>query len=454
MTTATPAAAPTTEPDTARVHTPDPPVPSAEHGGGRPLKVMMLSDRYWPDDLGGAEISTRLSAEALVAAGHEVVVLRTRPAGKREDYTDRVVGGVRVRAVPLANIYWHPPKRRVTAAERLLWHTIDRTNPVMARMVASVVREERPDVVHSQALEGFSTAVWPAVRRCGVPVVHTTRSYYPLCPRATMRRHGENCDTQCTSCRLFTAPRRRHSRWVSGVTGISRFVLDRHLEAGYFPEAEEAVIVNPIRPPETPADSAGPNENDAAGDAATDDRPLRLGYLGRLHSTKGTDHLLERVRELPAGSYTLSIGGRGVPEYEQSLKARSADLPVTLRGRVDPTEFLRTVDLLVVPSVWNEPFGRVTVEAFAHGVPVIGSPYGGTAELIRPGETGLLFTPEEPGSLAAAVGELAGDRARLRRMGRAALADSARYRPAAVAARLVEFYRHVLDLHAARPSGG
>ena len=54
---------------------------------------------------------------------------------------------------------------------------------------------------------------------------------------------------------------------------------------------------------------------------------------------------------------------------------------------------------LIMPSVWNETFGRTTVEAFAKGTPVIGSRIGGTAELIHEGRTGWLFEPGSAGNL-------------------------------------------------------
>jgi glycosyltransferase involved in cell wall biosynthesis len=54
-------------------------------------------------------------------------------------------------------------------------------------------------------------------------------------------------------------------------------------------------------------------------------------------------------------------------------------------------ELYREVDIVVVPSIWVEPFGITTLEAMASGVPVVGSRIGGIAETLVDGETGLHF---------------------------------------------------------------
>lgn len=60
-----------------------------------------------------------------------------------------------------------------------------------------------------------------------------------------------------------------------------------------------------------------------------------------------------------------------------------------------------TADVVVVPSIWQEPFGLVAVEAMAHARPVVASAVGGLADIVRHGETGFLVPPSDPAALAA-----------------------------------------------------
>jgi glycosyltransferase involved in cell wall biosynthesis len=84
----------------------------------------------------------------------------------------------------------------------------------------------------------------------------------------------------------------------------------------------------------------------------------------------------------------------------------------------DPAEIMSQIDLLVHPAD-NESFGRVVVEAMAAELPAVGVRGGGVAEIIRDGETVLLARPDDPRDLAENIEQLARDRQRSRRLGRA-----------------------------------
>jgi glycosyltransferase involved in cell wall biosynthesis len=86
----------------------------------------------------------------------------------------------------------------------------------------------------------------------------------------------------------------------------------------------------------------------------------------------------------------VQIAGRGAPDYEAALRTRAAGGNVSFVGHVEPSAFLRGLDLLVIPSVWEDPFPRVFHEALAQGVPSLVTPLGGLPEVIVPGATGFV----------------------------------------------------------------
>lgn len=79
---------------------------------------------------------------------------------------------------------------------------------------------------------------------------------------------------------------------------------------------------------------------------------------------------------------------------------------------------------MVVPSLWHDTFPGVVFEALAFGKPVVGARRGGIPEMIHAGENGLLFEPDRPEELVAALRRLAGDTALRARMGQAARASA------------------------------
>ena len=70
----------------------------------------------------------------------------------------------------------------------MAWHFIDAWNPVMARRVRRILEREKPDVVQTGNLQGFSVSLWHTVRRMNIPLVQMLHDYYLGCPKCTMTR--------------------------------------------------------------------------------------------------------------------------------------------------------------------------------------------------------------------------------------------------------------------------
>jgi len=113
---------------------------------------------------------------------------------------------------------------------------------------------------------------------------------------------------------------------------------------------------------------------------------------------------------------------------------------------------VRALDLVLVPS-WEEPFGRVVLEALALRVPVIATDVGGPREIITEGREGLLRPPRSPEAWAQAIRALADDagaRERMGRLGRARVQEAFTLQQHAAA--LVEIYEHAAARSGAPPS--
>jgi glycosyltransferase involved in cell wall biosynthesis len=132
-----------------------------------------------------------------------------------------------------------------------------------------------------------------------------------------------------------------------------------------------------------------------------------VGYAGRLVPEKGIRDLLDAVHLLPGVELVVAGDGPLADEVRRDPRVRWL-------GRLDRTTmaaFWEQVDALAVPSRttrrWAEQFGRVIVEAMAHGVPVIGSSSGAIPEVID--DVGLVFPEGDVAELAAALERLRSD---------------------------------------------
>jgi glycosyltransferase involved in cell wall biosynthesis len=126
---------------------------------------------------------------------------------------------------------------------------------------------------------------------------------------------------------------------------------------------------------------------------------MRFGYIGRLHPSKGIEKALAAFKQLKTVNFEFFIAGRGTNEYEKKLHRKYKSQNFYFLGFVEPELFFSKIDVLIVPSLWNEPFGRSIIEAFAHGIPVVGSNKGALPQLIDNGKTGFIYKTEKPTGL-------------------------------------------------------
>jgi glycosyltransferase involved in cell wall biosynthesis len=146
-------------------------------------------------------------------------------------------------------------------------------------------------------------------------------------------------------------------------------------------------------------------------DAPQARRDTTVVYAGRLAEVKGLRLLMaawDKYRSTRGGpGLRLVIAGAGPLEDEVAAWA-SARPSVEFVGQVDSarcTELMAKARAVIVPSVWEEPFGLVVVEAMAVATPVIAAAHGSLAELITPGADGTLFAPSDPAALADAIAD-------------------------------------------------
>lgn len=138
--------------------------------------------------------------------------------------------------------------------------------------------------------------------------------------------------------------------------------------------------------------------------------PLRLMVAGRISPEKGVHTVVSALAALPADArsrLTLTIMGDGPEDYVRQIHAQVAGKGLEGVVRCQPPADLETYrrtlathDVLVFASVWDEPLSTIMLEAMALGLLVIGTDLGGSKEILSHGETGLVFSAEDPADLA------------------------------------------------------
>lgn len=347
-----------------------------------------------PRVVGGAEVSTKALAEALVAKGHEVVVFRGHDSKVAD--TDEIVEGVRVVSRKIRNSYWPFDGVARGKAIKAIWHIVDNLGRVPSGLT-DLLDEFVPEVVHTNNLIGLSWGVWREAAKRNIPIVHVLRDYYLVCGRSARFRNGRICKTTCAECRVATFARGPKTALVEAVIGNSKAILDTHLEAGLFENATIRTSIVNI------AERRTARVVRSGGDAVT------FGYIGRASSEKGVE-LLAKAFGRVQGNVKLVIAGETRREMRQQL-VTEAGREIDFMGFVAPDEFYSRVDVVVVPSLWAEPLPRAVLEAFSYGLPVVASERGGIPEAVGAAGGGWLFDPDNVDDLVAIMNKVASDRA-------------------------------------------
>jgi glycosyltransferase involved in cell wall biosynthesis len=207
-----------------------------------------------------------------------------------------------------------------------------------------------------------------------------------------MTRDGEFCGGRCLTCRVQRTIRARAAAArLDLLVAPSDHVRRIHVDAGVVPD-DRAVTVRQGAQPASGVERAPQGS----------DRP-RLGYIGTLSRIKGVATLLESFASAPS-SWQLAIAGSG--ELEGLVRDRAnADERIRFLGRLDGSSkeaFFADLDLLVIPSEWEENAPLVAVEAAVRGLPTVVSDRGGLPETAE----AEIFQARDPEALREAVRRL------------------------------------------------
>ena len=295
---------------------------------------------------------------------------------------------------------------KLRTAARTLWSR-QSYQAVKQRLTAQAY-----DVVHVQNFFPLiSPSVYYAARDRGVPVVQTLHNYRLLCPNALFFRDGKVCEdcmgkeiaypgvihrcyrqskTASAGVAMMLAFHRAKNTWLEQVDlyiALTEFARQKFIEGGL---PADKIVVKPNFV------GLDPGIGEGQGGYAL--------YVGRLSVEKGLDTLLAAWKQLKS-RIPLKIVGEG-PLAAQVIEATKQLPSVEWLGRRPMTEvydLMGEAKFLVFPSKWYETFGRVAVEAFAKGTPVIAANIGAIAELVEAGRTGLHFRPGDAEDLATQI---------------------------------------------------
>lgn len=360
------------------------------------MRIMVINTYYYPEIVGGAEYSVKKLSEKLVHEGHTVRVLCTGKENSKE-----IIDGVEVVRIKDGVVVKTADAPNANACVKLhrwlqeLWCVANKG------ILEREINDFNPEVIHTNGLYDISPIVWKIAKQRGIRVVHTLRDYFLMCPRVslTCSHTSGTCQKPTFICKLYRSVNRNSSKHVDVVTAPSAIVLDTLKDNGYFRKSLGKVVPNATEFDEESVLKICQKRQEISHSAP------QFVFLGSLIQVKGIQWLVESFRKLENSDVKLYIAGKGeLEEYVKSAAKQDSRIQfVGFLSEKEVHELLEKTDVLIAPSIWEEPFGRIVLDAYKHAMPVIVSDCGALPTLVDEGRTGLVVNSKELNSLENAM---------------------------------------------------
>lgn len=371
------------------------------------MRLLIVSNVFPPQIIGGAEIVAQRQALAFAAMGYDVYVLggelSPRPSDLPHLYLD-MVEGIRVFRIATSPVRSEENHRRPELSD-------------FFKLVFSVIR---PEVVHMHNLPGLGTDIVALAKQAGATVMMTMHDAWGFCLRqTTLRPNGRLCQntTECDVCQatiksdrgddLPIRMRRDYVRWCLEQADLmifpSRSLRDAYVETG-FDKVKCRVLSNGISLEEFAPRQRAPQD--------------RVSFLcaSTLGDHKGVRVLWEALELLLLDTHLkdrwdITLAGEGplAPDLQSRFDGGALHEPVEWAGFIPRAEMPATVDradVVILTSIWPENEPVALLEAMASGAAQLGTDIGGIPELIENERSGLIVPPGDALALAEAMRRL------------------------------------------------
>lgn len=382
----------------------------------RKLKILVVSNLYPPHYIGGYELGCQDVVERLKARGHDVKVLTSSYGVAEPQQSEEIYRQLKINT-PWIDNNPYPPALDNSSSRDLL--KLLNKEIVNQRAFKLLCRQFKPDVVYLWNLWHVSVSISSVAQQLGFPVCYFVSdswlSYWDQDPGHRLWHHCHRRFGRRVVCQLC----------LSFLNGSGLLLPSGSLDLRYAQFASRFLKQLALQAGKSVANAKvihwGVDVNRFTYKKPSPGSVKRLLYVGQVVPQKGVHTAVEALKMLVQQhrntSITLTIvGGSVTPDYEAHVRrlVSSAMLADKVRftgllPRHCLSDIYQEHDLLIFPSIWDEPFSITLLEAMASGLAVVGTPTGGSSEILRHEVNAMIFPKEDAGTCAAYVQRLLED---------------------------------------------
>ncbi len=401
------------------------------------MRILYVVHSYPPFSFAGSEIYAQALANALVTR-HEVAVFYRVCDGAYPQYAVTRNKNGPVDTISINNTFKAYRNFKDTYA-----------NQAIADKFAQILDAVKPDIVHIQLLLYLSVLIIEEIRKRNIPMVMTLNDYWLLCPQGQFYKNASLvCDNTgpegCSDCVMYQlAIRQNFSLFYSAFkkvlpgwllsmieksyirinsavlnAGAAKMLLEQRrvlmrdmcskVDTFLAPSGfmRDIFILSGISADKIRMVGYGFSDCGLKTLSRRSSACIRFAFIGNMMPAKGLHVLIKSFYGIAPGKAQLVIYGTAysykseLSGYTQRIRSMAPRDNIKLMGAFHHErikEVFENIDVLIVPSLWQENSPLVIQEAFMAKTPVIASRIGGIPELVIDGVNGFLF---EPGNIA------------------------------------------------------
>lgn len=348
------------------------------------MKALIVHNSHRSGSSSGDDIVFKKESKLLEQNGHKV--LKINPSNDEYDRSGRIKKLSIILQVPWSFTYY--------------------------RIIKEILIKEKPDIIHLHNFFPFiSLSVCYAANSVGIPIIQTLHDFRYLCPTAFLMRSERICN-ECISGAFLKSVKYGCFKDSKLQSIPVAFMLKLHWFIKTFKKIDAYICLTE-------------SQRKIYRDAGFDEKKIFIKpnfvnnmfeqdkytfgnyvvFIGRLSEEKGLSTLIGAWRDLP--DIPLKIVGDGPDSAKfrslvSELKIKNIEF-LGYKPYLECRKILNDARFLVMPSLCYETFGLSIVEAFSYCKPVIASNLGAMADLVKHGQTGLLFEPRNYKDLAEKI---------------------------------------------------
>lgn len=405
-------------------------------------KILLCSNVYPPNFIGGAELIAHQQAKQLQNLGYNVCVFTgdiseqgKRHSTRREDYDGLIVYRIRLTHEDFNNKF-----------ENFIHKEVD-------EYFKKILKKFSPDIVHFHNSIGLSIGLIHIAKQQGIKTVLTLHDHWGFCFKNTLiKNNNEICQdfSRCHDCmpiipgetNLNLPMRMRQDFFafqfeeVDAFISPSQYLANAYIKAG-IPPKKIHVIWNGI---DVKRFSSIKKTPDPFGN-------IQFSFIGHFGKHKGIDVLLDALQYIDKkNKFIINLIGSGdlVEQYKNEVLKKGLSDRVKFWGRIrNIEEAYAKTDVLILPSIWPENQPVTITEAMATGIPVIASHSGGIPELVENNYTGFLFEMGNSRDLAMKMSSITEFPEKIKKIGGFAFKKIEKYTVENQVKKIIELYENI-----------